>query len=278
MIQDSCTPKDFSAAVILGCGYTGERVARILTANGIPVIATARDPSRLRMEGVELVQFEVTAPFDLRFVPERATVLISIPTLPDGDPTPLIVEKLGGRPRRVVYLSTTGVYGETSVVDECTPPAPNESRSSARVQAEDAVRCGPWHSLILRPAAIYGPGRGVHARMLAGSWTLPGDGNNYVSRIHVEDLARIAGAAMLRKDVTGAYPVADTQPSTALEITQFCADLLGLPMPQSQPSNSVHPTRRSDRRVNGAAILHRLSLELLYPSYRVGVPASLGSV
>lgn len=215
---------------------------------------------------------DISKPYNLDFIPTGASVLISIPTLQDGDRTAEIVDKLGRGPRRVVYLSTTGVYGQQTDVNELSEPSSNHPR----IEAERAVLDGPWSPLVLRPAAIYGPGRGVHVNMARGTWQLVGDGTNFVSRIHVDDLANIVAAALLRDDVTGAYPVADDEPCTSGEIARFCADLLGLPMPSdSVPADSVHHTRRADRRVDGRAIRRLLRVELAYPSYRTGIPALL---
>jgi nucleoside-diphosphate-sugar epimerase len=259
--------------VILGCGYTGRHVARRLATRGIDVIATSRDPETLSDLAVHVERFDTTSPTDLSFVPREAAILYSIPTtVPDR--TQAIVDALGDRPSRVVYLSTTGVYGSAPEVDETTPVDPQDSAGLMRVEAERTIAGGPWTTLILRPAAIYGPGRGVHVRMQRGDYSLVGDGSNFVSRIHVEDLAAHADKA-LSSALTGAYPVADERPCAAREITQFCVDLLGVPMPPSVSASSVHTTRRANRRVDGSAIRRMLDIELRYPSYREGIVASL---
>ena len=263
--------------LILGAGFTGRRVAALLAARGWRVLATSRRPELI--PGVEGVRFEypLDDPADL---PAADTLLYSLPTLRTDagmeEPAPRILEALAGRYRRVVYLSTTGVYGPAERVDETTPINPQTERQRLRVQAERAVVAGPWQSLILRPAAIYGPGRGVQVALPRGDYKLVGSGDNYVSRIHVDDLAAITAAAML-SDLTGAYPVADDRPSTSREMAEFCADLLGLAPPESVTRDEVSETRRSDRRVDGGAIRRLLGLELRYPSFREGVPASVKS-
>ena len=176
----------------------------------------------------------------------------------------------------MVYLSTTGVYGDTKLVDETTPIAAVTVRQRLRVDAEEAVRAGPWPSMILRPAAIYGPGRGVHVSMRQGRFRLFGDGANFVSRIHIDDLAALAVAA-LQSTATGAYPVADEEPCASREIAEFCAGLLELQPPGSAGASEVSETLRSDRRVDGSAIRRLLRVDLKYPSYRIGIPAALES-
>ncbi len=275
--------------LILGCGYTGRRVARRLLERGFAVTATTRDPIRqsdLKAAGCRVATLDVTDEATrssvAELVDEQTRVLLSIPTLTEtsgdtarlDDPTARIVEALGKAPARVVYLSTTGIYGETKHVDETTPIAPVTERQHRRAEAERAVTAGPRPSLILRPAAIYGPGRGVHTALRAGRYRLAGDGANFVSRIQVDDLAALAAAA-LESGITGAYPVADKNPCTSREMAGYCADLLGMPMPPSVENGEIDETRRADRRVDGRAICKLLGVELRYPSYREGVTAAL---
>ena len=254
-------------ALILGAGFTGARVAQRLEAAGHEVVCTNSQTLPLPD-----VSFLATLPGD------DWVVLHSIPVIrqPEGpwEPTPLLVPALRGKARRVVYISTTGVYGDAREVNESTPVSGRTPRETLRLQAEKAVAEGPWSSCILRPAAIYGPGRGAHVSIREGKWKIGGDGSNFVSRIHVDDLATHALAAM-SGDLTGAWPVADEEPCTTLEISRFCCDLLGLPIPESVAPESLDATRRADRRVDGSAIRSRLGISLEYPSYRTGIPASL---
>lgn len=266
--------------VILGCGYTGKFVAARFLQRGASVVVTTRRPASLRdlaLHGAEVVEFDAEAGNTIA-IPRGALVLHSIPVIdgPAGpdDLTSQVILRFSEPPARMVYLSTTGVYGAQRDVDENTAPAPQSAREQLRLAAEDAVHGGSWSALILRPAAIYGPGRGIHVSMREGRFQLAGQGDNFVSRIHVEDLAAHVEAALL-SNVTGAYPVGDELPCTSREIAQYCARLLHLPMPASAPSEALHQTRRADRRVNGRAIRTRLGVTLKYPTYREGIPASL---
>ena len=243
--------------VILGCGYTGERVAKRLAARGIQTLATHR------------ASFDVTKPPLRLEIPEGARVLHSIPLVEGKRPTPLLLPLLK-RASRVVYLSTTSVYGATEKVNENTPVKPRFERERLRVEEERDLASGAWQTLILRPAAIYGPERGIHVAMREGKHKIWGDGQNYVSRIHVEDLAEIAVAA-LSSELTGAFPVADEEPCRAIEIARFCAERFALPMPEMRGELAVEDTRRANRQVDGRAILRELGVRLAYPNYRVGL-------
>jgi nucleoside-diphosphate-sugar epimerase len=270
---------------ILGCGYTGSRVAHLLIDQQIVVSASARSLDSLAdlaERGLRPVSFDITDSKGLLRLGESlelgTRLLYSVPTLtgPEGcwEPAREILEAIGPKLSRVVYLSSTGVYGSAASVNENSSPKPETQRQKLRVEAEQAVQSGPWKSLILRPAAIYGPGRGVQAALPQGKYKLAGDGSNFVSRIHVDDLAAITAAALL-SDLTGAYPVADEEPCSSREIAEFCADLLGLGPVESVDSDELSETRRSDRRVGGRAIRKLLGVTLQYPSYRQGIPASL---
>ena len=251
---------------IFGFGYTGSYVGRSLEGrSGVVVGGTVRNPT----PPPGLTSFDLTAgPTDLSFVPEGAKILYSIPELPAW-----MVEALTFRsPKRLVYLSSTGVYGRTRCVDETTPASPDRPEMQARLEAEQLVLSAPFSSMVLRPAAIYGSDRGIHRRLREG--TFRGAGRGYISRIHVEDLAAVCIGALF-SELGGAWPVADDHACPSSEIVQFCVEVLGLPGPVSDTPDALHPTLRGDRIVDGSAIRKYLSLGLKYPTYHRGIEAAL---
>ncbi|MCL4784979.1 MAG: hypothetical protein KJZ70_18275 [Bryobacterales bacterium] len=272
--------------LILGCGYTGIRVARTLASLGISVVATRREMdasvSHAAEPGIEIHPFDALNPADLLRLPTLVdsceAVVFSIPTLRLRgalvERLPDVVRSIPDCGIRCIYLSTTGVYGNQHQVDASTFPAPGSPREWLRTEAENSILSTFPSSLVLRPAAIYGPGRGVHVSMREGRYRLTGDGSNYISRIHVDDLAAHVVAA-LRSSLRGAWPVADESPSTQREMAAFCASLLGLPMPPRAEPGDVSETLRANRRVDGAAVRKLLAVTLRYPSFREGVPASI---
>lgn len=211
-------------------------------------------------------------------LPEGCLVLHSVPLVEEAgklsDPTPQLLRPLDGLASRVVYLSTTSVYGAQAEVDARTQPAPRTARERLRVAAEEAVKAGRWSWMILRPAAIYGPGRGIQVSLPRGEFKLAGDGSNWVSRIHVDDLAELACAALL-SDAEGAWPVADFEPARSRDVAAFVAELTGSKLPESSPAAHLHSTRQANRRVDGTEVLKLLGVTLQFPSYRIGIPKSL---
>ncbi len=268
--------------IVLGCGFTGARVATRLLARGVRVLAVARASSSLGPladAGAEVLALDAASDGGLEALASAASrrspgfgVVCTVPPVVRGgalvDATAALLAATG-RPRRVVYVSSTSVHGAQREVDASSPLAPRTRTAALRVEAEAAVAAGPWSWLVLRPAAIYGPGRGLHA----GGGAPPrraGDPDRVVSRIHVEDLAALCDAA-LASVVTGSLPVADRVPATPREVISFCA-ALGLPTPPLPPPTGG-PAR--GRRVDGRAAFEALGVAIGYPSYREGIPACL---
>ncbi|HEY3441463.1 MAG TPA: NAD-dependent epimerase/dehydratase family protein [Paludibaculum sp.] len=259
--------------LILGCGYTGRRAARRICDLGHEVWVTSRSTESLRVDGARTVALP-----ELGGLGPGLRILHSVP-LAEGpsDPTPALLGLLPQGVARVVYLSTTSVYGGQHVVDEHSEPAPATPQAHLRVEAERLVQAGPWTSMVLRPAAIYGPGRGAHVSIPNGQFRLLGDGTNYVSRIHVDDLAALAATALLSEE-GGAWPVADREPAQSRTVAEFVCHLLGCPMPASASREELHETRQADRKVRGDAVFRLLCLALEYPSFREGIPSALAEV
>lgn len=252
--------------IIVGLGFTGQRVARRLLQEGEKVYAAVRGVERFRAlagAGLELSELSAGA----RALPKRAALVHLIPPLPASENTKLreAIEQL--QPTRVVYISSTGVYGEQSEVNETSTPSPNDERGRRRLEEEQWILSHPWSTLILRAAAIYGPRRGVHVALRGGK--LPrGSGSGIVSRIHVDDLAATIQAG-LRSSLEGAWPVADEEPCASGEIAAWCAEQFGIVQPETVSAPIA------GRRVDGTELRRKLGIRLNYPSWRAGIPASI---
>jgi nucleoside-diphosphate-sugar epimerase len=264
--------------VILGCGFTGTRVARRAMAAGARVLATTRDGARigsLRALGVEARAMGELSPGSLReLVSAGARVLVAFP--PDGRTDAAIAPELG-RAARIVYLSSTAVYGEArGRVDELTPVGPNDAAGQARLAAERAYLAEG--AAIVRAAGIYGPWRGLHRRLLGGEFRVAGGGANVVSRIHVADLATIVlglfeAAEPLACGAT--YVAGDDAPVPQSEVIRWLCQRLHLPAPAPQPPSEAPASLRHDRAVDNGRIKSALSMKLEFPTYREGFEGCL---
>lgn len=254
---------------ILGCGFTGTAAACVALAAGREVRATVRTEAAaapLRRIGAAVtvaprLTGELVAP-----LVEGAEVLVTFP--PDGDTDEALAAVMGGA-LSVVYVSSTGVYGERAgIVDEDTPTDAREPRAAARLGAEAAWR--EAGAVALRAAGIYGPGRGLHRRMLEGSYRVPGDGSRVVSRVHVDDLAAMALGCLDRAAPGACFVAADDAPVPQGEVVRWLCDALGLPWPASVALNEAPETLRHDRAAVNARVKAALGLALRYPTWREG--------
>jgi nucleoside-diphosphate-sugar epimerase len=148
------------------------------------------------------------------------------------------------------------------------------------VVEEDVYFSAPIEAVALRIAAIYGPGRGVQERLRAGAYRVPGDGQNFVSRVHVDDLARvIAAAGRVQPLPRRVYVVADDEPARARDHADGVAAMLGLPPPGSVPMSELSPLAAelggANRRVSNTRLKTELNVTLAFPTWRQGVRASL---
>ncbi|MFT3925501.1 MAG: SDR family NAD(P)-dependent oxidoreductase [Myxococcales bacterium] len=261
--------------LLLGCGFLGLRVLRHARARGLACVATTRNPARaeeLERLGAKVLVLPQLSESSLRSeVDERTGILVSFP--PDGV-SDAQCAPLATRAHSSVYISSTGVYGSlTGRIDDATPPHPDSPRARGRLSAEE-----PWRAAgasVLRAAAIYGPGSGMHTRLRAGSARIVGDGSGYVCRIHVDDLAAISLACMTQRVRGKSFVVADDEPAPQGDVVRYLAARLGLPVPPAVPIAEAPETLRHDRRVDASGIMRCLAMGLRYPTYREGFEACI---
>ena len=273
---------------ILGCGYVGTRLGRALLADGERVRAGARRVDRLASlgeAGAELQAFDASrarAFGPLLYGLSSPIVVYSVPPLPNlpaGEAIRRAADACAAvGAGRFIYLGSTAVYGETpdgEVVDEDTPVAVGDPEAMARIGEESAVemaRLAGLSTVVLRLAAIYGPGRGVRERLKAGSYKLIDDGVHYFSRVHVDDVVGIIRAAASRAPAGAVYCVADDRPTTQREYADWLVARLGVAPPPSVPSLAPGAPRRGvrNRKLSNARLARELDYRFRYPSYVEG--------
>jgi nucleoside-diphosphate-sugar epimerase len=186
---------------------------------------------------------------------------------------------------RVIYISTTGVYGSGGGewIDELTPPDPQRDGGRASLAAEKTLTDRPLgrNSIILRLAGIYGPGRIPFLEKLRAAEPIPAPVDGYLNLIHVDDAASVVIAADTLEPFDNGpriYCVSDGHPVERGDYYREVARQIGAPPPSFAPPdpNSLRALRAAaNRRVRNACMLNELRIKLTYADYRAGLSAAL---
>lgn len=191
-------------------------------------------------------------------------------------------------PQRLVYISTTGVYGDCAGawIDETRPCRPQSDRARRRVDAERRVRGLAKRGVpacILRAPGIYAADRLPRERLERGDPVPRAEDDVHTNHIHADDLARLACLALFRGQAGRVYNAVDETRMTMGEWFDFLADRLGLPRPprasRAELATRLSPMALSfmseSRRIGNGRIKRELTAQLKYPSVCEGVAAAI---
>jgi nucleoside-diphosphate-sugar epimerase len=268
--------------LIIGCGYLGQRVAARWTAAGRAVAAlTRRNVDTLRNLGVAPVVGDILDPASLRGLPAAETVLYALGMDRTSGRSMREVYCDGLRhvldtlpaPRRFVYVSSTGVYGQTdgSWVDESSPTEPTEESGHIVLEAERLLREKLPAAVVLRFAGIYGPDRLLRRPAVLKGEALVGDAQKWLNLIHVEDGASAVLAAEAHGSPGQTYNVADDEPVSRRDFYTLLAELLRAPPARFEPRDEPG----ANRRVSNRKARFRLNWSPHFPHFRAGLPAAV---
>ncbi|HSD40622.1 MAG TPA: NAD-dependent epimerase/dehydratase family protein [Burkholderiales bacterium] len=200
----------------------------------------------------------------------------------------LIAALSGARmlPRRFVYISTSGVYGDCggTRVDESRPVNPRTLRGARRVDAERAV--SEWgessgvKTTILRVPGIYAADRLPVERLARGTPVLRAEDDVYTNHVHADDLAAICVRALDPDSPPGIYNAADDSELKMGEWFDLVADRCGLARPprvsRAEAERVIPPMLLSfmseSRRLVNRRMKESLGVRLRYPTVFDGVP------
>lgn len=285
-------------ALIVGCGYVGRRLARALksTHNIIGVVRSESSREELGQLGIASALLDLDQTRAKKFLPreltEQAALFYFAPPPPQGlsdvrlDRFFPMVDAL---PRLFVYISTTGVYGNTdgAEVDETCKVNPQTQRAQRRVSAEDMTRV--WctenqvRRVVLRAPGIYGPGRLPIERLQRGEPLIHAAEAGISNRIHVDDLVSACIAAEQNTEARGVYNVTDGNSISATEFALRVAALAQLPAPPQISMDEARLTFTIERMsfldesrvVSNRRMLTELGAQPKYSDVDAGIRASL---
>ncbi|MCK2087689.1 SDR family NAD(P)-dependent oxidoreductase [Thauera aromatica] len=254
----------------------GESGAAVRAAGAVPLRADLDDRRSLgRLAGL--------AEAVLHFAPP--------PPGGEGDPRTkrLLAALAAGRslPQGVVYISTTGVYGDCAGarVDETRPCRARTARARRRVDAESRLRAFGRRCrvrvAILRAPGIYAADRLPLERLRRGDPVLAAADDVDTNHIHADDLARIACLALFRARPGRAYNASDDSGLKMGEYFDAVADACGLPHPPrlGRAAIAEHLSALAlsfmseSRRLDNRRLKRELRLRLRYPTVAAGLAA-----
>jgi nucleoside-diphosphate-sugar epimerase len=282
--------------LIVGCGDVGLRVAKLLRSRW-RLLALTSSPARcaeLRAAGIVPLVGDLDQPATLQRAAGLADAVLHLAPPPlhgAADPrTRHLLHVLARRcvVRRIVYGSTSGVYGDCAGVrfDETRAVAPATDRARRRVDAEQRLRLfGRAFGVrvtLLRIPGIYASDRaGGHPRerLARGTPVLAADDDVYTNHIHADDLARACVAALHRGLPQRVVHASDDSELKMGDYFDRAADLCGLPRPpritRAQAMQQLSPMLLSfmseSRRLDNTRLKRELRLVLHHPTVETGL-------
>lgn len=271
---------------ILGCGYVGCALARRLAGDHAVVGVRRSNLEAVRATGADAVRADVTDAATLEAVPDVDTLVFLASsggrdaasargTFVEGLRT--VIGQFGDRrrpPDRLVYSSSTGVYGDHggAWVDETTPPGPDTDRdrvllAAERVATTTAMRRG-IDGTVARLAGLYGPERYRIDRYLEGP-VEPG----YLNLIHRADAAGAIAHLIAARSPPSHVLVVDDEPVDRRVLADWVADQLGVDRSGKNGADGVDREARSPPTTGKRCAndrLHNQGYELVYPTFRDG--------
>ncbi|MDK9723576.1 MAG: SDR family oxidoreductase [Sterolibacteriaceae bacterium MAG5] len=282
--------------LIVGCGDVVRRVLPELVRRW-RVYALVREPDAvLRALGVVQLRGDLDRPATLRRLAGLAqAVLHSAPPADSADSdlrTRRLIAALrraGSLPRRLVYIGTSGVYGDCrgERVAETRRLNPRSARGRRRADAERQLRAFGRESgcrvSILRAPGIYAADRLPLDRLRRGDPVLLPAEDSYTNHIHAEDLGRACVAALERGYANRCYNASDDSDLPMGDWFDKLADAFALPRPprvtRAEAERRLPAVMLSfmseSRRLDNTRLKRELGLALRYPTVDAGIAAAL---
>jgi nucleoside-diphosphate-sugar epimerase len=271
--------------LILGCGDVGMRLLPMLCER-YRIYAATSTPARhreLRAAGAIPITADLDKPHTLARLGRLATSILHLaPPQSEGTTDRRTRNLIAILPdgARLVYVSTTGVYGDCAGqwVDETHAVRPANARAKRRVDAETVLRAWARRSgsrlALLRVPGIYAENRLPVERLQKGAPALRAEEDVFTNHIHADDLAAIVVRALFHGAPNRVYHAVDDSGMKMAEYFDAVADALGLERPPRVARDvlrtAVSPMMLSfmseSRRLRNVRMKQELGVRLAYPT------------
>ncbi|HMW16545.1 MAG TPA: NAD-dependent epimerase/dehydratase family protein [Accumulibacter sp.] len=287
--------------LIVGCGDIAQRLLPRLRRR-YRVFALLRDSGQSafwRENGAVPIVADLDRPASLRRIIGLAQLVVHLAPPPEAKIRPsdssdprtrqllAALARQASLPRRIVYISTSGVYGDChgESIDETRPPCPSTVRASRRADAERQLRAFGQHGVvvsILRAPGIYAANRLPIERLRQGLPVLRAEEDVFTNHIHADDLANLALAALRHGRANRTYNASDDSQIAMGDYFDLIADRFGLPRPprltrqevQASVSSRQWSFMNESRRLRNHRLKDELRVRLRYPHVRDGIEAA----
>lgn len=301
-----------ATVLFAGFGDLGSAAGQLLVEAGLRVLALKRTEPTARLPGIDYHAVDLRAPFilppALRAQADAVVIVVSPKRhAREGDAredsreeyaatyvgavehTLRAVHEAGGRPKLVLFISSTSVWSESADLwlTEDVPARPDSWNGEILLRAEEKLFSSSLlttgtAATVLRLAGIYGPGRYMLVRkaeaIIAGKDTWPAPA--WTNRIHRDDAARLI-AFLVNRALAGitldrVYTGVDNEPSLNIDVLAFIAARLQgreseINFAEKAPLANVSV---GGKRVGNARI-RALGFQFGYPDFRSGYAAIL---
>lgn len=273
--------------LIVGCGDVGLRLLPLVRARFrvFAVTSQAARCAELRAAGAVPIVADLDLPHTLARLARLAAIVVHLAPPPaEGlkDTRSRHLAAILPERARLVYVSTTGVYGncDGQWADETRPVNPQTARAKRRVDAEQVLRAWAQRACarlaIVRVPGIYAANRLPLARLRQGTPALAPADDVYTNHIHADDLARVIVAAIFQGLPGRVYHAVDDSQLKMAEYFDAVAAAFGLPppprLPRAELQQAVTPGLWSfmteSRRLSNRRLKTEWGLRLRYPRVR----------
>jgi nucleoside-diphosphate-sugar epimerase len=274
--------------LIIGCGDIAMRVAPLLHPRYrlFGLVRNHSHRAKLRTLKITPVLGDLDVRHSLARISGLAEIVLHFAPPPNFGEIDSRTQNLlatlsqGKLPKKLIYISTSGVYGDCggAQVSESYRLNPQSARGLRRVDAENRIRAWAKRNRvnisILRVPGIYAEDRLPLERLQAGSPAIVSTQDSFTNHIHAFDLARIIVATTRHGKPNRVYNTCDDSQLQMGDYFDAVADAFQLPNPPRLPREEVKRLvspmlwsfMNESRRLTNSRMKQELRVKLKYPT------------